>query len=100
MSRQLDQIQEQRTARRHLEIVKAVEYALQGAVERSGGEYHGFAYKHHEGDGLLIIKALFPSGQQVAFCGASDLGSCLTKATRLGNQDNLPWRADKYARSG
>lgn len=96
MSRQLEQQIEERTAKRHANIVRAVEYALQGGVERSGGEYLGFSYKHSPGEGLLVIRAVFPAGLQVAFVGSEDLGGCLVKAVNLANRDGLRWRADKY----
>jgi len=96
MSRQLEQLQEERTRKRHSALLIAVEYGLQGAVEHSGGEYLGFAYRHRGGEALLIIKAVFPAGRQVAFVGAEDLGGALVKATKLGQQDRLRWKADKW----
>lgn len=96
MTRQLEQQMEERTKKRHAQVVKAVEYALEGAITRSGGEYLGFAYKHRQNDALLVIKAIFPAGPMVAFCGSEDLVGCLIKAVIQGNQDKLVWRQDKY----
>lgn len=96
MSRQLEQASESRAAKRKIEILIAVEYGLEAAVERSGAVLSGFAFKNRGSDCLLVVKGVLAGEQQVAFVGADDLGSCLVKAVRLGNGDKLRWRPDKY----
>lgn len=96
MSRQLEQVAEDRSARRHQEIVIAVEYGLAAAVERSGGILTGFTIKYRVPDCIMVVKAVLAGRPQVAFVGSDDLGGCLVKAVRLGNSDKLIWRADQY----
>jgi len=87
---------EERMAKRHAAIVRAVEFGLEQGVQRAGGEYLGFSYKNGGSDGLLVVRAVFPAGLQVAFVGSEDLGGCLIKAAREAASDKLVWRADKY----
>ena len=96
MSRQLEQVAEDRSARRRQEIVIAVEYGLAAAVERSGGILTGFTFKDRGSDCIMVVKAILAGRAQVAFVGSDDLGGCLVKAVRLGNSDKLNWRADQY----
>lgn len=96
MSRQLEQLAEQRRSNRNRRIVEAVEYALSDAVERSGGELTGLAVKLHKGDCMLVVKVVLAGKNQVAFVGAEDFGGALLKAVREGNSDRLRWRLDKY----
>lgn len=96
MSRQLDQINEDRTEKRHQNIVVAVEFGLEQGVARSGGELHGLAFKLSPGECLLIIKAMIAGKKQVAFVGAEDLGGALIKGMLEANRDKLRWREDKY----
>ncbi len=96
MSRQLEEQSEIRTAKRHRGILEAVEGGLEVAVGRCGGTLTGLAVKGGEGDCLLVIKAVFPGGPQVAFVGGDNLGSSLIKAVREASQDKLRWREDRY----
>lgn len=100
MSRQLEQVQEERTARRNKEIVKAVEYDLVGSIGHAGGELTGFSVRIGATDTLLTLRAIVAGRPQIAFVGGSDTGSCLIKACSLGRQDRLQWKADRFAREG
>lgn len=96
MSRQLEQVNEDRNRRRYNKIVECVEFDLHRAITHAGGQLTGFAYKARPSDTLLIIKADFPAGSLVAFVGADDLGTALIKAVREGYGDKLRWREDSY----
>ena len=96
MSRQLEQVLEDRNAGRRKEIIIAVEYGLVQAVERSGAILTGFTFKDRGSDCILVLKAVLAGRSQVAFVGSDDLGGCLVKAVRLGNSDKLNWQADQY----
>jgi hypothetical protein len=96
MSRQLEQIREDRQSRKDKALLLAVEGGLNDAIERSGGMLGGFSVKLNGGDCLLILKADFPAGSQISFVGANDFSEAIIKAVRLGNQDKLVWKADKY----
>lgn len=96
MTRQLEQIQEERTKKRNRAIVTAVEYGLRAAVEHAGAEYFGFAARDGEGECLLVIKGQLGGRRQVAFVGAEDLGGALIKAMNLGRVDKLRWKDDAY----
>jgi hypothetical protein len=92
----LEQFGEERQAKRNKAIAQAVEFGLLEGVGRAGGELTGLAVKYGGGDCLVVVKAVFPSGPQVAFVGAEDLGGCLIKAAREASRDKLRWRADRY----
>jgi hypothetical protein len=96
MSRQLEQVVEERTARRYKAIVAAVEYELESALSRAGAELTGLAVKLRPGECLVVVKAILAGRPQVAFVGAEDFGSCLIKAVRLARSDKLRWKADEY----
>ena len=96
MSRQLEQVVEERTARRQRSLVKAVEFELAEVVSRSGGELVGFSVKLVPGSCLLVLRVILAGRLQVAFVGGEDFGSCLLKAVQEGRGDKLKWREDKY----
>lgn len=96
MTRQLDSVHEERQRKANLALVVAIEFGLEDAVARSGGELLGFSAKLSGGDCLLVLRARFPGGSQVAFVGGGTLADALRKAVREGNGDRLTWRADKY----
>jgi len=96
MSRQLEQIQEQRTAKRHLELVKTIEYGLLGAVSHSGGILSGFTIKINDGECLLVLKADFGHLHRVAFVSGEDVGTVLIRGMNLARRDALNWKADAY----
>jgi hypothetical protein len=100
MSRQLEAAAEVREEKRRSRILWAVEGGLSEAVGRAGGQYRGFASRESGVECLLVIKAEFPAGPQVAFVGSADLGSALIKAVHDGERDLLRWRADEYASKG
>lgn len=96
MSRQLDQVVEERQAKRAAAILAAVEYGLVGGVERAGGQFVGFSITDRGSDWLMVVKAVIGGRKQVAFVGAGDLGAALVKAARLASSDGLRWRDDVY----
>jgi hypothetical protein len=96
MTRLNEAEEDRRFERRAKKIARAVDGGLAEAVGRAGGEYQGLSAKHNPVECLLIIKAIFPAGAQVAFCGSNDLGSALIKAMYEASRDNLQWRADRY----
>lgn len=97
MSRQLEQIQEERQRRADVALVSAVEFGLSGAIAHTGGVLLGFSAKLQESDCLLVLRARFPGGPQVCFVGADSLANALRKSVREGLADNLRWREDRYA---
>lgn len=97
MSRQLEQFSEERDKKRRRAIVAAVEYDLQKAVERAGGDLLGFSTRMNPGECLVTLRVIVAGRRQVAFVGAEDLGTALIKAVRLGNSDKLGFRDDKYS---
>lgn len=96
MSRQLDQAQEERTARANKALVRAVDFELQSAVALTGGVLTGFAVKIDDWQTLVTLKALVNDVPSVAFVGADSLKGCLLKAVREARSDKLSWRADKW----
>lgn len=96
MSRQLEQHVEDRSRRRHLAIVAAVEYELVEAVSYAGGQLHGFSVKLSGGDCLITLRLNLAGKEQISFVGGADLGSCLIKAVRLARADELKYRPSKF----
>lgn len=97
MSRQLEKVREERSGRRDAAIVKAVEYALVGAVAHSGGVLEGFSAKLSGGDCLLVLRVVLAGKKQITFVGAETLGDALLKAVRLGERDKLKYKPDRFA---
>jgi len=96
MSRQLEQLAEERTAKRHKEIVRAVEFELVGALAAAGAEVQGFSVKMGDFECLMTVRATIGGVAMVAFIGAEDLGGAMIKLIRAARRDKLVWREDKY----
>lgn len=96
MSRQLEQVAEERQRRRALAIVSAIEFELERSVGLSGRVLLGFSVKGMVEDSLLVLRAMNGEEAEVAFVGGEDLGSALIKACREARKDKLRWRADRY----
>jgi hypothetical protein len=96
MTRQLEQKNEDRLARRRLLLEKATIGGLESAVERAGGELLGISVKFHSYEVLVTLRAMFPAGKMVGFVGAADLCSALIKAANMAGRDEIRWRADRW----
>lgn len=96
MSRQLDQVQEERTARAHKALIRAIEFELQSSVALTGGVLTGFAVKIDDWQTLVTLKAVVDDVPSVAFVGADSLMGCILKAVREAKGGKLSWRADKW----
>lgn len=99
MSRQLEQIQEQRVAKMHLELIKAVEYDLVGSVAHNGGVLGGFSVRLAEFEVLVTLRAKFPAGAMISFVGGESLMMALLKCVREAKHDKLVWRTDRFERA-
>lgn len=100
MSRQLEQLAEERQALRSKRILVAVEFGLEEAVRLNGGVFLGFSIRCDGGEALMVVKASMDGEMQVSFVGAEDMGACLIKAEREARRDNLKWREDKWNGKG
>ncbi len=96
MTRQLEQEQEDRAARRRSLLVTAVSGGLERAVGRAGGELRGISLKLNEYEVLMTLRAEFPSGAMVGFVGGEDMEVCFIKAMKQAGSDNVKWRQDKW----
>jgi hypothetical protein len=96
MSRQLEQVWEDRNTKRAKQIVYAIEAGLEKSLGRAGAHFTGLTIKVNPGDCLAVVKVSLAGKPQVAFVGAEDLGSCLIKIVREANRDSLKWQVDKY----
>lgn len=96
MSRQLEQVREDRQKAQDKAVLIAVEYGLEDAVRTSKREFYGFAAQYR-GDGwLLTLKAGLGEDREIAFVGGETLGGALIKAVSLAGRDGLKWRKDVY----
>lgn len=96
MSRQLEQYQEQREAKRRKAILIAVEGGLGDALSHAGCVLLGFSVKLSGEDCLMTLRVLLAGREQISFVGGTDLGSCLIKCSRLARTDKLTFRDSKF----
>ena len=99
MTRQLDIVSEQRTAKKHDMLIRVVEFGLVGSVAHSGGVLTGFSVKIEEWECLMTIRAIKDDVPKISFVGSDSLLNCLLKAERDARNDKLVWREDKYAKA-
>lgn len=96
MTRQLDVKAEERETARRLELVRALEYKLVGALQNQGIELLGLAIRYEEFNSLLTLKAIVDEVRSVAFVGSDTMMNVILKATSQASRGTLKWRADKY----
>lgn len=100
MTRQLELVNEQRTSKRHDQLIRVLEFGLEGAIGHSGGVLTGFSVKISEWECLMTVRAVRGDVPVVAFIGSDNLINCLLKAERDASADKLKWREDRYAKIG
>ena len=98
MSRQLEQVREQKQQRRDNAVLLALDGGLVESVGRAGGDLQGLAISLRGGDCLITVKATLAGKEQIAFVGAEDLIGCILKVVREARGDRLRWREDRYAK--
>lgn len=96
MSRQLDQVREERETRRRDALVRALEFELAGALESQGITLIGFAVKFDAYECLLTIKADIGGVRKVAFVGAGSPIDCILKGVQGAKATRLRWKKDVY----
>lgn len=96
MSRQLEQLTEERETKRRDSVIAALEFELAGAVEFIGGEMRGFSIKYDNFEALLTYKATFQGIQKVAFVGSDTPMNCIIKAANMAKHKRLKWKDDRY----
>ncbi len=89
---------DQREMRRAMRLLRLCEGGLQAAVARAGGDLAGFSVKLSGYDVLLTLRADFPGGRMISWCGGSTLAHAIDKASREAKSDNLRWRKDKWVK--
>lgn len=97
MSRQLDQVREQRETKRRDTLVKCLEYELPGVLEMQGITLIGFAVKFDAYECLMTIKADVGGERNVAFVGGSSIIDCILKSVQAAKAERLRWRKDVYS---
>jgi hypothetical protein len=99
MSRQLDVKAEERETARRLELVKALEFGIVGALESQGMVLKGLAFRYEPFNCLLTIKATIDDRALVAFIGSDTFVNCILKCQDSARSESLKWRVDQYAKS-
>lgn len=99
MTRQLDQVREERETKRRIALVKALEYELPGVLEIQGITLLGFAVKYDAFECLMTVKGVIAGERHVCFVGGASVVDCILKAVQAAQYDRLRWRVDKYAPS-
>lgn len=98
MTRQLDLVREERTARRHDALIRALEFELEGVVASAGGHLTGFSIKIEEYSILLTLRAVFNDTPMYTHTGADSIASVLCKSVSEVRNDRLRWKRDKYVK--
>jgi len=80
-----------------LELLDAVNFDLNDAVERSGALLVGLSVKFGEVDCLMTLRGVLSGKRMICFVGAPDLSSCFRKAVSAGYSDGLAWKEDRFA---
>ncbi len=96
MSRQLEQVREERETKRRDALIRCLEYELPGALEMQGTTLIGFAVKFDAYDCLMTLKADAGGERQVAFVGGSGIVDCILKSVQAAKADRLRWKKDVY----
>ena len=96
MSRQLEQVQEERQTKRRDAIVRALEFELAGSLETQGITLIGFAIKFDAYECLMTIKADVGGVRSVAFVGAGSPIDSILKAVSASYANRLRWKEDIY----
>ena len=73
--READIAQQKRATR----LLHALDGRLVAAIAKNGGELVGLTLKFTDWDCLMVLKAEFPGGRQVAFCGGESIVGCALK---------------------
>lgn len=100
MTRQLEIKKEARETARRLELVKALEFGIVGALESQGITMVGFAIKYDDFNCLLILKADIDDIRSIAFIGSDSIVNCILKTYQVARNGGLRWRPDQYHTSG
>lgn len=98
MTRVHDADLERKQAALERRVFNVLNGGLDAAVGRAGGELLGFSVKGGELDCLVVVRAEFPAGGQVAFFGGTDLPSTLIKAEAELKADRARWREDRFSK--
>ena len=97
MTRSFETEEEQRKERKARLLLAVCSSGLSASVDRAGARLTGFSAKLAGDDCLLTIRAEFPGGPMIAWCGGETLANALLKAAREAQSDNLRWKVDEYA---
>ena len=97
MTRQLEQVREDKQRKHDQELVAALEFGLVEGLERAGASLSGFSMKYNPAECLITIRAEMAGRPQIAFVGAGSMSDCFIKSSRLAVTDKLNWRADKFS---
>ena len=96
MSRQLEQVREERETKRRDALIRCLEYELPAALELQGTTLTGFAVKYDAYECLMVIKAIAGGERQVCFIGGSSVVDCILKSVQAARADRLRWKKDIY----
>lgn len=96
MTRQLEVKKEERETARRVELVKALEFGIVGALESQGITMVGFAIKYDDFNCLLTLKAYINDVRSIAFVGSDSMTNCILKTYQEARNARLRWRPDQY----
>jgi hypothetical protein len=97
MSNEWERREADKSDKRRLALLIAVEYGLVEALQSAGAVLVGFSVGFRGGDVLMTLRADFEGRRMIAFVGADGLGNLFIKAAKEASYNKLKWREDKYA---
>ena len=100
MSRQLEQVIEERAAKEEAALLRNIYGGLRDSVRHVGAEMQGISVSYRGEGVLLTVRADFPAGRMVCFVGADDLGAAFAKSGREVKSGRARWREDKWRVNG
>lgn len=96
MSRQLDQVREERERKRELALIRALEYELPDILDGQGIILRGFSVIWQEPNCLLTLRAVIGGKKMVSHMGGISVIDSILNAVSAAKSERLRWKADKW----
>lgn len=96
MSNDWERREREKSDKRRLALLIAVEYGIEDNVQALGGTLTGFSVSIRGVDYLMTLRARFEEKAMIAFVGAGTLGDLVIKAADEAKRNKLHWKPDRY----
>ena len=96
MTRQLEQVREDRQKKNDAALLLALDGGLVDDVGRAGAVLLGFSVAINPAECLITLRVELAGRRQIAFVGAATIQDAILKACREARHDRLRFRDDKF----